>query len=438
MPQGLVWASQHGLQSPIMTVMAISLPTTTDVGAPTMQQRLVVLRWWFLLAELLVIVLVPTLADLRLPQLPMLAVLALQAAANGWARWCLRATPARGDRDRDVFSQLVIDITALAVLMFLSGGAANPVISLLLPPVAIAALVLPGRLVAVIAGLAVIAYSILMQVYLPLPIADVARATRLHLLGMWFTFVVSVAMMAWFIVRMTGIVRAREAELAAIREQALRDERVLALGMLAAGAAHELSTPLATMAIIVGELEAEEGLANSLRADVALLRQQIGACKGIISGMAERAGVGRADSIQALRADHWLQALFDRWQLLRPQVRAGLDILGPSPAPPIVAETMLDQGLLNLFNNGADAGTDVRVLADWTDQLLIVEVRDNGRGFAEDILLLAGKSPLPAHAKGSGIGLFLAKAAIERMGGRLSLANDGGGVARVELPRYKG
>jgi len=244
--------------------------------------------------------------------------------------------------------------------------------------------------------------------------------------------------MAWFIVRMTGIIRSREAELAAVREQALRDERVVALGVLAAGAAHELSTPLATMAIITGELEAEEGLADSLRADVALLRRQIGACKEIISGMAERAGVGRADSIQAVRADHWLQALFERWQLLRPQVCACLEILGRMPVPHIVAETMLDQGLLNLFNNGADAGADVRVTADWTDDLLIVEVRDNGLGFPENVLLLAGKSPLPAHANGSGIGLFLAKAAIERMGGCLSLANDGGGVARVELPRYKG
>jgi len=65
---------------------------------------------------------------------------------------------------------------------------------------------------------------------------------------------------------------------------------------------------------------------------------------------------------------------------------------------------MLDQGLLNLFNNGADAGTDVRVMVDWTDQLLIVEVRDNGRGFAEDILLLAGESPAAGAPEGSGIG----------------------------------
>jgi signal transduction histidine kinase len=94
----------------------------------------------------------------------------------------------------------------------------------------------------------------------------------------------------------------------AAREQALRDERVVALGALAAGAAHELGTPLATMAVLVGELEQEPCLDADARADLALVREQIALCKGIISGMAARSGVLRPDALQAQDAGAWLRA----------------------------------------------------------------------------------------------------------------------------------
>ena len=254
---------------------------------------------------------------------------------------------------------------------------------------------------------------------------------------MWFTFVVSAVMLAWFVARMTASLRQRDAELAAARDQALRDERVIALGTLAAGAAHELSTPLATMAIVVGELARDASLGDAAHADVALLGQQIGACKAIISRLAERAGAERLDSAAALQADRWLSAVHGRWLQLRPQVDSALHFSGSAPVPTIIADTVLEQGLLNVFNNAADTGCAVRVRADWEGQWLSIEVRDNGPGFAPHVLAHAGRTPFAAHAGGSGIGLFLAHAAISRLGGQLTLHNDGGAVARIRLPIHK-
>jgi len=330
--------------------------------------------------------------------------------------------------------QLLFDIVALASVLLLAGGAANPLVSLLLPPVAIAALALPAPRVYGVAGLAVAAYSLLNVFYLPLPIADAERAARLHLAGMWVTFVVSVVMLAWFVVRQTASVRQRDGELAAARERALRDERVIALGALAAGAAHELSTPLATMAVVAGELAHDDTLGESARRDVALLREQIAACKAIISRLAERAGAGRLDSAAAQPADRWLSAAHARWQQLRPQAQSALQLAGSIPAPAIVADATLEQGLLNLFNNAADTGTAVAVRGLWDANWLTVEVRDSGPGFAAPVLAAAGRAPLAAHAGGSGVGLFLANAAIARLGGELTLHNDGGALARVRLP----
>lgn len=404
----------------------------------TTLQRLVVLRWWLLGGEVTAILAVPMLLGVPLPRLPMLAVVVVQVIANALA--AQRAARTTNLGDGELLLQLMTDLVALSVLMFFSGGAANPLISLLLPPVAIAALVLPPRLVAVVTVLAVAAYSLLMAVYLPLPIANPERAASLHLAGMWFTFVVSAVMMAWFVVRMTASIRRRDAELAGVREQALRDERVVAMGTLAAGAAHELSTPLATMAVIAGELDHDQSLGPAARADIAVLRRQVAACKDIISGLAERAGASRLDSAQAAQADLWLEAVYERWRSLRPQAEAWLSIGGEPPAPMLVAEATLEQGLINLFNNAANAGTEVEVKEDWNADWLTIEVRDNGPGFTEEVLEKAGRAPFPAHAHGSGIGLFLAHVAIERLGGSLALCNGAsgvGGIARVRLPLGK-
>jgi two-component system sensor histidine kinase RegB len=412
--------------------MSLSLFAAGVPENPAAIRRLVASRWWLLAGEVGAILAVPPILGIPLPRSPMLLVAGLQALANLLAARRLARADAWGDSD--MFVQLLTDIVALAVLMFFSGGAANPLISLLLPPVAVAALALPARLVMLIAGLAVAAYSLLNVLYLPLPIADAERAARLHLAGMWFTFVLSVVMLAWFVVRMTTSIRERDAELAAVREKALRDERVVALGALAAGAAHELSTPLATMAVIAGELERDTTLPAEARADIAVLHRQVSACKQIISGLAERAGAERLDSAAAVQAERWLADVFARWRELRPRVDAELRLLGVPPRLTFVVDTMLEQGLLNLFNNAANAGSAVRVTATGDDTGLTIEVRDNGPGFASHILEHAGRAPFPAHAGGSGVGLFLAHAAIVRLGGALTLDNDGGGVARVRLP----
>ena len=412
--------------------MLISAFAADNRETPSAIRRLTTLRWWVLAGEVCAILAVPPLLDIPLPQVAMLVVIALQTVSNLLAM--RRLAHLGGFSESEFFFQLLIDIVALSVLMFLSGGAANPLISLLLPPVAIAALVLSARLVVLVAVCAVAAYSLLNVLYLPLPIADAERAARLHLAGMWVTFVLSAVMLAWFVVRMKASIRERDAELAAIREKALRDERVVALGALAAGAAHELGTPLATMAVIAGELERDPTLPSGAREDIAILHRQVIACKEMISGLAERAGAERLDSAAAVHADRWLTTVFERWCELRPRVDAELDMGGVSPRLTFAVDATIEQGLLNLFNNAANAGSKVRVSAACDATGLTIEVRDDGPGFPAQVIEQAGRAPFAVHGGGSGIGLLLAHAAVARLGGQLTLHNDNGGVARVRLP----
>ncbi|MDP2168935.1 MAG: ATP-binding protein [Rhodocyclaceae bacterium] len=409
-------------------------------GAQTLASlhRLIAARWVVLALAAVVILLAPALLAIPLAALPLLAIVAVAVLFNGiaWLRFRSSVTASAAE----LFRQICLDLATLAALMFFSGGATNPLISLLLPSVAFAALSLPGGYVVLVAGLAIAAYSVLMLAFVPLPIESAGRAAQLHLSGMWLTFVVSAALIAWFILRMMATIRQRDAELAAASERALRDQHLVALGTLAAGAAHELGTPLATMAVIAGELEHDQTLSAAAHADIGILRGQIAACKTILTGLTERAGVRRLEAAAAVAIDVWAEALHRRWRQRQTQCASRIEIAGPAPAPEIVVLPTLEQGVINLLDNAARAGCGEIVLAvRWDAATLVIEVRDRGPGFSAEVLLQAGRTPFPAHAGGSGIGLLLAQSVIERLGGRLVLANaaDGGGIARIELPLDK-
>jgi two-component system, sensor histidine kinase RegB len=416
---------------------AVIPPMSANAAMPfaSLLSRLTRVRWGVLVVALLISLMLPSWLGFELAVWPLLVVIAIALAWN-FVFW-RRLGAGDGDDPLAVFSQLLFDLVVIAALLFFSGGATNPLVFMLLPPVAIAALTLPPRLVVAVAAMAVAAYSLLMVWYVPLPVGDPERAATLHLSGMWFTFVVATVMIGWFIVRMTHALRQREAELAAVREQALRDERVLALGTLAAGAAHELGTPLATLAVLADELDHDGRLDIEARADLQLMREQIAYCKRIITGLTELAGAGRGEHAERMAADRWLRRVFADWSGLRGHPDAALEIVGADgAAPDIVAEPSLEHGLHNLLDNALRAGTPIRVMLDWDSGGVRIAVRDSGSGFARHDLARAGRENFPAHPRGSGVGLLLTRAAVERQGGRLRIANaDGGGaLAELEIP----
>lgn len=416
--------------------MASSSCTTENADHLANLRRLVATRWLVFAALVLLILLTPSLLEVPLPLWPLLAIIGIAGLFNAITRWRLRG--ASKASPCEFFVQLLFDIGVMSALVFFSGGATNPLVSLLLPPVAIAALTLPARFVTLISGIAIAAYSLLMLFYLPLPMPDAMRATRLHLIGMWLIFVISAVMIAWIIVRMTRLIRQRDAELAAAREQALRDERVMAMGTLAAGAAHELGTPLGTMALLAGELAQAPGLDAPLRDDIALLRQQIGVCKEIITGLSRRAGAERLENTPVQPLDRWVDNLRQHWHAARPQAGSRLIIASDGAAPDIVADPRLEQALLNLLNNAANVTTcPLEIRLSWCSYNVCIDILDCGPGFPAEVLELGGQATFPTHERGSGIGLILTRSAIEQLGGTLTLSNpdEGGALARVELPR---
>lgn len=396
--------------------------------------------------------------DMSLPLMPMGAIIAALACLN-LLTW-LRLGKPWPVTDHELFLQLLADLAALAGLLYFSGGSTNPFVSLFLLPLTLAAAVLPWMHTWAMTALAVGCYSLLLFHFVPLPqpgvilpftdaavcfadgssmVHGTGNGFELHVLGMWFNFVVSAALIAFFVVRMAQSIRDRDRLLAGAREATLRDERIVALGTLAAGAAHELGTPLSTMAVITKELQQEYAQNPNLMEDLGILRDQVTACKRILSNLLASANQARGENANPLPLDAFLEQLLDKWRLMRPGVPLDAHWRGEHPAPAILADQTLHQALMNLLNNAADASPEaVELEGRWDGQSLTVEILDRGPGLSPEAMHHAGKPffTTKGPGQGIGIGLFLANATVERFGGMVHLFNrEGGGtVTRVVLP----
>jgi two-component system sensor histidine kinase RegB len=307
---------------------------------------------------------------------------------------------------------------------------------LYLLPLAIAAVALPANYVWGMAAVTTFSYTALLAWHLPLPHNEHTHDADfgMHVLGMWLGFVLSATLIAWFAVKMAATVRERDRTLAAMRENALRHERVLALGTLATGAAHELGTPLSTMAVLVKDIVPEQGISAD---KLGTLRTQIARCKEILASLSAAAGQVRAESGQSLALDNWLRELLERWLALRPEIKVRQHFEGTQPSPRIVAELTLAQAITNILNNAADASPDrVEIDARWSADELVLEIGDRGAGLAPEVQASAGEPFLTTKSEGLGLGLVLAYTTFNRFGGVVRLMNrEGGGVlCRLTLP----
>jgi two-component system sensor histidine kinase RegB len=262
---------------------------------------------------------------------------------------------------------------------------------------------------------------------------------QMHVFGMWLGFVFSAGFVAVIIVGLAHSLRERDRNLAEAREQALQNERIVALGTLAAGAAHELGTPLGTMAILAAELEREYTNAghDDLLRKLGILRKQVDRCKEALSVMSASAGAGRAESGHRMTVRKYLDAVLAEWRQQYPH--AGLEALvsEAAPAAMVVAERTLTQALLNVLNNAADASPETVMLeANWSDTELTLRISDRGPGLREDIHEQLGKQPVTTKPEGLGVGLYLAHATIRRLGGDMGVSNrsQGGTTVRITMP----
>jgi two-component system sensor histidine kinase RegB len=340
--------------------------------------------------------------------------------------------------DRTVGLNLLADILALTALLALSGGPDNPFSVLYLVHITIAAVILPARWSLALAAASVLAFSAL-QLMPAHELVLAGDAPLLHLRGRWIAFLVAAAFISTFSLRMSESLRLREQELDRVRADAETSERLAALGALAAGTAHELNTPLGTIAILAGELAAQ--LDGERRAEAEEVRHQVRRCKAIISSMLAPRGGEDVEEPKEFEVAPVLEAAVRRWQEGRPGPQPKLSVdPGVARARARLPLRAFEQAIANLLDNAAEAtegreAREVRVALARDGDELRLTVADNGVGVPESLLRRIGEPFFTTKepGRGTGLGLYLARHVVEREGGEMRVESAEGRGTRVTL-----
>lgn len=416
-----------------------------------------------MLSEVILIVLSVYGLSIRLPEQQLWLVVLATAAVNLYTS--MRLETDDPITELEIFSQISVDVFAIAALLYLTGGASNPITWVFLLPLIITAIMLPQAYAWYMVILTTSLYTMLIAFNIPLPSIEPhmpdpallhsdmeyyqmlqhAHAMHdksyfsLHMFGMWFGFVFSAGLVAFFVVELARTLRVQERSLAEARENALRDERVVALGTLAASAAHDMGTPLGTIAIVAHELEQEYPSHRypDLYEKMVIMQQQINRCKEALSVMSASAGEMRAESGGVILLTEYIDDVIKQWRTHKPGAKLNF-FIDPNVASDakIIADRTLTHSIINVLNNAAEASPKelgVQFHATWDLNYITIKICDFGPGFPPEIADFAGKQPVVSKKRGLGVGLFLTYSTINRLGGKINLYNSDSGGACVEI-----
>ena len=384
------------------------------------------LRWGAIAGQILTIAGVVGLMHIPLPLAPLGAIVGVELATNIF--YTLRIP--RGTREWERPALMALDVLLLTGLLYFTGGPFNPFSFFYLVEIALGAAVLRPRWIWTLVVLSFVCSGVLFLDHRELPITH-AEQMAIHLPGMWVAFGVAAAFIVYFLLRITRALAEREAQLDASRLEAARSERLASLATLAAGAAHELATPLGTIALVAKELErtlATRPAGDDASADVKLIREQVQRCRAILDQMAADAGEHAGENIVPVSLADLLGSL---------EVPVELDDTAKSERF-LLPPRALGQAIRGIVKNARDASDKVAVRAHCANGHVLIEVRDQGAGMTPEVLARAGEPFFTTKppGKGMGLGIFLTRALVERLGGhfRLESAAGKGTTAILELP----
>jgi two-component system sensor histidine kinase RegB len=400
---------------------------------------LIQLRWIAAAGQIVTILLVHFGMGIMLPLAPMLLVPMAAVVLNLISSAVLKDR--RGVANGEIFFALIFDVTSLTIQLYLSGGATNPFISLYLLQVVLAATLLDIVSTWAIVVITSLCAGMLIVSYRPLTLPPGARVGLfdLYILGAWVALAMIAVLLVLFTTRISRNLRARDARLADMRQRAAEEEHIVRMGLLASGAAHELGTPLSSLAVILSDWKRMPGIAADpdLMDDIEDMQAEVARCKAIVTGILLSSGSARGEAPTITRLDAFLNAIVND----RRAAHWGTNIEFEGRIPTgisVVADPALQQVIGNVIDNAVDVSPeDVFVSAAVEQEMVQIAVRDVGEGFQPAILANFGKPYQSTKRRlGGGLGLFLLVNVMRQLGGNATATNhpDGGAVVTLTLP----
>lgn len=377
-----------------------------------------------------------------------MAVIAVSASVNVVLSLAL---PGRHlAKDWEATAELGFDIIQLGALLGLTGGLANPFCLLLIAPATVGAASLPSRQVATVISIALLTVLAigLFGLPLPSPSGHTIMLPRYYSMAVWIALMVGILFTAGYAWQAAAEAARMELALAATQSVLSREQRLSALGGLAAAAAHELGTPLATIQVVAKELLRNSPEDDPVAEDARLLMQQAERCRDILRSLSQRPDTD--DIVHArLGLAQLLEEVSEPYRAIGPVIKTSVEGPPGEFVPDVQRFPEAIHALSSFVENAADfAVSEVRVIGAFDLESITVEIRDDGPGFSPDVLVKLGEPYVTSrpggegsrsHHQGMGLGFFIAKTLLERTGASVSFGNDrrGGAVILVKWLRSR-
>ena len=406
------------------------------------------LRWLAVLGQLAAIFIVAQGLEFDVPVIPCLTVVGLSALLNLVLQ--IAFNPMQRLEPAYAAALLALNIVELAALLFLTGGLQNPFSFLFLAPVLISATALPIRLTIALGVLAVACASALVFFHLPLPWEgeEPMVLPPIYLFGVWLSILLAIGVTSLYAIQVTEDTRKLSDALAATELVLTREQHLTQLDGLAAAAAHELGTPLATIFLISRELEKTVSTDSPIASDLKTLREQTQRCRDILGKITQLSATGAPFDRMPLST--LIEEVVAPHRDFGVAIKVRIAVAGASE-PVGTRNPAILYGVGNILENAVDfARKTVEVNAWWNNETVEIVISDDGPGFAPDILKRIGEPYLSRRRgtddpqsgrRGLGLGVFIARTLLERTGAKVSFRNrtfpDHGAVVQIAWPRSR-
>ncbi len=411
-------------------------------------QRLLLLRTFVTVVSVIGLLIFQSLSELPVPLLFLTWLFASVIASILFGY--MRLKTAWAVSNPELFAHVLVDVVILLLLLLNTGGVTNPLISYLLVLLAVTATMLPRAYVNSFALGSILIYTFFLILDLQVEHGPgnggLTEETtfQLHLVGMWVIFLVSAVLIALFITRMAGAIRERETNLAKARENEIRNEQLVAIGTLAAGTAHALGTPLSTMAVLLADLDQlddDQLREQQLKDDIAVLKQQVYRCKDSLTQLTRYYNKHNVVEQEQLQLTEFVHDIRD--YIINVHPMAHVDFIVDGDDDPVVSSDLsVKHAVINIIENGIKAAhskVEVRfqVIAEQSPHVEI-KINDDGPGIPSKVMENMGEPFISMRKESMGLGIFLANAAIQRLGGTIEMFNLklGGALTLIKLPLH--
>ncbi|MCI2283173.1 ATP-binding protein [Colwellia sp. MSW7] len=388
------------------------------------------LRSVAIVIQLLLIFFVNLVLNYQLPWAPLFGVIALEVVYT-FGSFLLYRKQQQVSQSA-LLIQICSDILFMSLLLFFSGGATNAFVSLLLIPIAIAAVTLSPTLLALVAFMAIGSYSILLWF---LPMSVMHGNMEGHFIGMGINFLFSALVVALVVGKMARSINQRELAIAAYRENLLKQDQVMSLGVASAQVTHQLATPITTIQLLADELR-EDFPNNSIVID---MQNQLKCCTDSLDAFREMVFSIKEQVSIVITVNNLIDDILENLRVNYPEVDIELIKKHPDNVT-VMADASLLPAILNLINNAIRAtkinnSTKITLTSQVAEGNWQFIIRDYGIGFTLEKLKKLGVNPVNSK-QGLGMAVFLSHASLERLGGKLALTNhyQGGALVTLSLP----